>query len=212
MAVAQKLFLYSLQLSSKHYLALAELVGKNRDEIQIGMIENATDIIPGSLDWLGSIRQPFIDEGFKLEIIDLKLWSEQTSALAHKLAAKDVIFVGGGHTYYLRWVLKHSGADTIIKKLVQAGKVYAGWSAGAVVAGPTIQFFDEMGDDPKDAPELITEGLNLTSTTVIPHIDHPDFATGAKITLQKLAETGASVCPLNDDQVLIMNGDKQTIL
>jgi len=68
--------------------------------------------------------------------VDLRNWRNKREALREKLASKDVIWLGGGNTYYLRWILKETGADDIIINLVQQGKVYAGWSAGAMVAGP----------------------------------------------------------------------------
>lgn len=125
---------------------------------------------------------------------------------------KDVIWVGGGHTYYLRWILRACGADKIISDLVGQGKIYAGWSAGAVVSWPSIRFFDAMGDDPKDAPEWIEEGLGLCPLVIVPHVDHPDFMGGAKITSQKLQDAGFVVCELKDDQAFVVQNQQQEII
>jgi len=212
MSKENKLFLYSLSLSSQHYKALIKLTGKPVNEIRIGLIENAADIIPGSESWLGGIRESISDQGFDLEVIDLRQWKDGQDGLYDILKEKDVIWVGGGHTYYLRWILRESGADKIIKALVHQGMVYAGWSAGAVVAGPSIKFFDAMGDDPKDAPALIEEGLGLCSFIVVPHINHPDFMAGAKNTSQNLKGEGYIVYELKDDQAIIWQNHRQNIL
>ncbi len=48
----------------------------------------------------------------------------------------DALLITGGNPYYLRSLMKITGADEIITDLMQRGAVYAGASAAAVVAGP----------------------------------------------------------------------------
>ena len=201
-----KLFLYSPSLTEEHFTALEKLVDKKAGDIHFACIENATDVIEGSEHWVPGIRQSLIDRGYKVEPVDLRNWFNKKEALSEKLLGKDVIWLCGGHTYYLCWILKESGADEIIKKLVDSGKVYAGWSAGAIMAGPTTKFFDLMGDDPKDAPVLIYEGLNLTDAVIVPHMDNADFAEGAAKANTELLKAGFKTIPLNDNQALIMHG------
>ena len=74
------------------------------------------------------------------------------------------------------------------------------------MAGPTTKFFDLMGDDPKDAPVLIYEGLNLTDAVIVPHMDNADFAEGAAKANTELLKAGFKTIPLNDNQALIMHG------
>jgi dipeptidase E len=135
----RKLFLYSLALSENQAAALTRLVGKDPAQITFALIENAADVIPNSKDWLGGFREMLRSKGYQLEILDLRKWKYKKTELYQKLASKDVIWLGGGNTFYLRWILKDTGADNIIQDLVEKGKIYAGWSAGAVVAGPTLQ-------------------------------------------------------------------------
>jgi len=123
-----------------------------------------------------------------------------------------VIWVCGGHTYYLRWILKESGADNMIKELVEAGKVYAGWSAGAIIAGPTTKFFDLMGDDPKDAPELVETGLELTNVVIVPHIDNADFGEAAVKTNKALTAAGFNTIVLKDHEALLVNGKSGSVI
>lgn len=205
-----KLFLYSMSLTEDHYAQLEKLAGKKATDIYFACIENATDVIEGAAHWVSGIRQTLIDRGYQVEKIDLKNWLINKEGLYQKLQSKDVIWLCGGHTYYLRWILKESGADKIIKELVAAGKVYAGWSAGAIMAGPTTRFFNLMGDDPKDAPELIYEGLNLTDTVIVPHIDNADFAKGAAAANEALLKAGFKTITLKDDEAFIIQGDTQT--
>lgn len=201
-----------MSLTEKHFNELEKLTGKQTGDIHFACIENAADVVEGSGQWVPGIRQSLVDTGYQVEPIDLRNWLDKKEALQEKLQSKDVIWLCGGHTYYLRWILKESGADTIIKRMVAAGKVYAGWSAGAIMAGPTTKYFNLMGDDPADAPELIETGLQLTDTVVVPHTDHPDFAEGAAKANAALFKDGFKTVLLKDDQALLINGNTQTII
>ncbi len=212
MPSSPKLFLYSLAVSTRQCCELTKLAGKEPGEIKIGLIENAADIIPNSNDWLGGFREMLTQNGYRIEIIDLRKWMDDAVKLEEKLNSKDVIWLGGGHTYYLRWILQRTGADVMIMKFVKKGKVYAGWSAGAIVAGPTTLYFDLMGDDPGDAPEYISQGLHLTDTVIVPHINNPDFKAAAIETNARLKDAGFITCVLNDHQVFLVNGEEERVL
>jgi dipeptidase E len=212
MPATPKLFLYSLSVSPGQCRELTRLAAKEPGQIKIAVIENAADIIPNSRDWLGGFRDMLTSNGYRIEIIDLRTWMDDRTALQEKLRSKDVLWLGGGHTYYLRWILKKSGADQMIKELVNNGKVYAGWSAGAIMAGPTTLYFDAMGDNPDDAPEYITESLQLTEIVIVPHMNNPDFAEGAAKTNGLLIKAGFKTCTLKDDEVLVVKGEEKYLL
>lgn len=195
-----------MTVSATQCAELTRLVGKAPGEIKIGLIENAADIIPNSTEWLGGFRDMLSSNGYRIEIINLKEDYGKTTSLKDRLERKDVICLGGGHTYYLRWLLRHTGADDIITELIGQGKVYAGWSAGAIVAGPTTLYFDAMGDDPRDTPACITDGLHLTDTVIVPHVNNPDFTVGAAQTGLLLTRAGFKTQPLNDDEVFVQRG------
>jgi dipeptidase E len=205
-----KLFLYSSYLiSAEHSTALSRLVGKAPKDITIAAIDNATDVI-GDTEWVAESRGSLAQQGSQVEVVDLRNWLDNHAGLREKLASKDVIWVCGGHGFYLRWILKATGADAIIKALVEQGTVYAGWSAGAVLAGPTLQYFDRF-DDPKDAPEALWDGLALTTTVVLPHMDLGEFAEGMKQINQQLKQAGFTTAPLTEAQALIIDGDTQQV-
>ncbi|MBC7933937.1 MAG: Type 1 glutamine amidotransferase-like domain-containing protein [Rhizobacter sp.] len=212
MKLSKKLFLYSMNVTPQQCGRLTSLAGKQAADIKIAVIENATDPIPGDTSWQAGFREMLSKNGYQLEQIDLRQWMDNEKELEKKLACKDVIWLGGGNTYYLRWILRTSKADKMICKLVGEGKVYAGWSAGAVVAGPTTRFFNEMGDDPADAPEKIDEGLFLTDMVVVPHRDHPDFAAGAAKTNELLNKAGYSPVLMADNEALVIDGEHYTII
>jgi dipeptidase E len=206
-----KLFLYSLAISAEQAAHLTRMVSKAPEDITFALIENAADVVPNAKDWLGGFRAMLRNNGYQLEPIDLRNWKGKQTALRQKLANKDVIWIGGGHIYYLRWILKDTGADDAIKELVSLGKIYAGWSAGALIAGPTIQYFETM-DNPEGLPEVITDGLHLTNVVPVPHYDNRDFAEDTKIANRQLEQAGYSTVLLGDNQALVIDGNKQSIV
>ena len=207
-----KLLLYSSYLMAhEHSLALSQLVGKELASIRVAAIANAVDVIPDAHTWVGESRDSLKRHGAHVEAVDLRDWRDNPVGLHEHLARNDVVWLCGGHQFYLRWILRATGADDIIKDLVTHGMVYAGWSAGAVVAGPTLRHF-EIFDDPNEAPEVIWDGLGLTNRVVIPHSDLDDFAEGMHQINQQLTAAGVATMPLREDQALIIDGDDHRVL
>jgi dipeptidase E len=206
-----KLFLSSVALTPQLLESFVKLVGKPASAISIALIENAADVYEGEPAWVKQNREAILAARFKeVTPVDLRTYDD-ASALMATLRNHDVIWLGGGNSYYLRWLLKVSSADRIIKNLVGEGAVYAGGSAGAIMAGPTLEYF-ETADDPSQAPETIIDGLRLTQTVIVPHFDNAKFAPVIKGINQKLTAAGFETCPLNDDQALIIDGDHQMIV
>lgn len=205
-----KLFLYSLTVKDEQFVSLDRLVGKTRGKITLGLILNATDIIDNSEGWVKGIVESIETAGYKTRTIDLRESVEREKEIDFQDV--DVVWVCGGHTYYLRWILSASGADKAIIDFVNKGNVYAGWSAGAIVAGPTTKHFDLMGDNPTDAPQTIFDGLHLTEKVIVPHIDNPDFDKGAALAGRKLTDEGYQTIFLRDDQAVVIDGDHLEII
>lgn len=207
-----KLFLYSLNFTMAHCTALNDLVGKNPNEIRFALIENAADVDrDGPEGWVEGIRKTITEKGYQIKIVDLKQWYIKKDRLEKVFDDVDVIWVGGGNGYYLRWLMKLTGVDLIIKELIENGVVYSGWSAGACVAGPTLRFAETM-DDPSQAPEIIYDGLKIIDKVVIPLIDNGMFGERALEWNNKLNKEGYETILLQDSQALIINGDEHKII
>jgi dipeptidase E len=206
-----KLFLASLAISDSQAVELAALVGKNQSDIKLALIENAADVGPNPKPWVAENRAAIQSHDFDVEIIDLREYRGRPDELKAKLATKDIIWLGGGNTYYLRWLLHDTGADRIITELVHQGTVYGGGSAGAVVAGPTLKHF-ETADDPGDAPKVIFEGLHFTDSVVVPHYDNQKFAGIIHGIHDALVADGYKAVPLTDAQALVVDGDQEKVL
>ena len=97
-----KLFLSSLAISKDQASYLAKLVGKEPHTIKLALIENAADTYAaGSRAWVDKNRAAIRSHGFDVEIIDLQAYKTKHDELKNKLVAKDVIWIGGGHTLLL---------------------------------------------------------------------------------------------------------------
>lgn len=169
-----KLYLssYRIPVSSE----LAALLGKPLSKSSVALIPNAKDYYserPRDLkvrDLVAYMEQ----FGLKAEVVDLRDYAN-ASTLKKKLAAYDLIWSMGGNTYMLRYEMHRSGFEEVIQELLEAGVVYGGDSAGALVAGSSIAGV-ESADEPEFAKEVIKEGLRLVPFAVLPHVDNPEFS------------------------------------
>jgi len=188
---------------SEHFNSL---VGKPSSNIRLALIENAADVYPkDNQDWVIEHRIAIKNNGYSVDQINLNKYLKNVSELEEELKKFDAIWLGGGNTYYLRWILRESGADQVITKLVTNGLVYGGGSAGAIVAGPTLKHFEEA-DDPNQAQEAIYDGLGLTEIVPVPHIDNETYASVLEEAHTKLEHDGFQTAPLTDNQVLVIDG------
>lgn len=168
-------------------------------------------IIPNAKDYkLPHERAAKLDElatdlenlGFGVDTTDLRDYDD-TSLLYDHLKTADVIWAAGGNSFMLRSEMRRSGFDSVINQLLDDGKVYCGESAGAIVAGLTLQG-SEVGDDPELADQIIWEGLGLTNRIIAPHADSPDFLEYINH-MKKLYKDNERVLYLNDNQAFVVN-------
>ena len=150
-------------------------------------------------------------EELGLTVDELEVSTASKDNVREKLAKNDMIFVGGGNTFFLLQELKRSGADQIIAREVAKGKLYIGESAGAIAACPDIGYSAEM-DVPGKAPELTDYmGMGLVDFYVVPHMGHPEMGPAANSIIEKYSSVlGLKV--IDDHQVILIEGDKVSIL
>lgn len=85
--------------------------------------------------------------------------------------AFEAILVGGGNTFQLLAECRSRGLLPLIHALATAGRPYAGWSAGANLACPTIRTTNDMpivDPDGFDALDLVPFQINPHFTNVLP--------------------------------------------
>jgi len=202
-----KLFLSSRGIPLHVQAAFGGFFRHDLHEVKIAYIPNARDVKDG-------ISQTFLDLQAltKLQVVDLQDFRGQAEKLRQTLADYDAVWVAGGNAFFLRYMMRESGFDQIIAGLVENGLVYAGSSAGSIVAGPTLRHFDLL-DEPERSPEVIWQGLSLTEIVIIPHVNDPRYQEGAmKIKEKLLRNHDWPVISLHDGQVVMINDDDWQIL
>lgn len=193
-------------------MELEKLVGKPARDIKLALIENAADTYDSNhRAWVDSNRVSIQSHDFNVEIIDLRQFGGKEAQLKQKLKRQDIVWFGGGNTYYLRWLLQHTGVDKILAELISNGIVYGGGSAGAIVAGPTLKHF-ETADDPNDAPIVLFDGLRFTDSVVVPHMDNAKLAAIVQSINDKLRAGGYKTVPLTDAQAFVVNGAEEKVI
>lgn len=146
--------------------------------------------------------------GLKVDILEVS--SATSEQIRNSLTKSNMIFVGGGNTFFLLQELKRSGADQILIQEVNKGKLYIGESAGAVAAVPDIGYSAEM-DSPEKAPDLKDyTGLGLVDFYVVPHVGNPDMGEGAEKIMKKYGSE-LELITIDDNQAILVEDGEMKI-
>ncbi len=213
-----KLFLSSQDLGN-FAEDLRELVGKNRKTL---LITNARDYKDSQAraERVAEKMQILQQAGFQVQELDLrKYFSKDPTELKAFVDKYDpgLVYSMGGNVFLLGTALKISGMDDILRQyLAEDRTVYAGHSAGAMVASKDIETYER--DDLKIEEvgayygiESVTDGLGLITEYIIPHANRPERKQVTKFYQNQAAKIGAEVVVLNDGDVYIVNGNHKII-
>ena len=189
---------------------LAALLGKPLNKTSVALIPNAKDYYSNRA-WKFAInsRIKYMEGfGFNIEVVDLRDYNNK-SALSDKLLNHDLIWAMGGNTFMLRYEMKRSGFDQIIKDLLARGVVYGGDSAGALVVGLSIDGI-ESADEPEFAEEVVRSGMGVVPFNILPHVDDPEFS--AIVPIFKQLHPHEEIIELKDSQAVIFkDGDHRIV-
>ena len=201
-----KLYLSSYLLPNTKIFA--DFIGKESSTIKIGLVTNAKDdkSTIEKKQKIAFLLEYFKDLGFKVEVIDLLNYPKGHNLL-EKFKEFDVVWFVGGNTYSLRWAIEQSNCESVLKQALNEGVIYAGDSAGAIIVGPTLKYFDTV-DNPSAVPHLIYKGLNIVEFAVLPHWDSPAFSHILGDIEIKLKNDGYKTIRLNDDEYLLVEDGK----
>ena len=201
----KKLILVSMlcQVTDLVREAEPELAGKTVTYIPTaGIVEEIDGMIENETNTLQSL-------GLKVDVLDVS--SASYESIVSALTKNDIIFVGGGNTFYLLQELRRSGADKIVAQEVNKGKLYIGESAGAVIACPDIGYCSGM-DSPEKAPDLTDyTGLGLVDFYIVPHIGNEEMGEAAKKAVEEY-NSRLDLKIITDRQVIQVDGENNRIL
>jgi dipeptidase E len=189
--------------------ALRDLVGQGT---RAAVIFNARDAYRG--DRLKYAEQEFGSLralGFSCDELDLRAYFGKTEDLRARLGSYDLVFAVGGNTFVLARAMTESGFAAAIRAQLDADRiVYAGYSAGACVAGPDLD-----GCHLIDEPDVVAEGsatevqpraLGWVPWRVVPHFrsEHEE-APLAALAVEHLLSAGLPFQTLRDGQAFVVN-------
>lgn len=198
-----KLFLTSSEIQASQYEALEQLLGKKLNSTKCALIENGADPYGESEQYFVTInRDALTQTEMHIECVDLRTYEGTFYEF-------DLIWLGGGNTFYLRHILKNF--EDKIKDHLDKGKVLAGSSAGTLVVGPSIEEIDNI-DDPYLSPEIIGTGLGLTKYCVLSHKDNPNLNEQLNESVNNFKANGHEVIQLEDGQVFVQLNDSYEII
>jgi len=158
----------------------------------------------------------YVDAGKKaleklgLIIDELEISTATIDEISTKLKGNDFIYVTGGNTFFLLQELKRTGADKIIIEEVNAGKLYIGESAGAIVTAANIEYVKGM-DSVKKAPDLVNfDALDLVEFYTVPHYTNSPFKKIAQKIIDNYSST-LNLSPISNNDAILVNNNEVKI-
>jgi dipeptidase E len=192
-------------------------VGMAGQGARVGVISNALDLVPQAQReaYARNVHDPLAelrDHGLAASDLDLRAFFGQPERLDAALAELDAVWAVGGNAFLLRRAMRQSGFDDVgVRRIRGDALVYGGWSAGAVVAGPSLKGIELM-DQPDDTaagydPAPVWEGLGLIGLHLVPHYEsgHAESPAAEKVT-EYLLDHAMPYRTMRDGDVLICDG------
>lgn len=147
-------------------------------------------------------------ESLGFSLLPCELDRDGDPTIAARLAACDLVIVTGGDPFHLLARARASGLDRALREPLARGVPYVGVSAGAIVAGPSLEPH-VLASPFAPPPGLALEGLALTDQVVLPHHDREERALLHDVARQKYGER-FSLVPLRDDEALTITDGVST--
>lgn len=215
-----RLYLSSYRLG-KHAARIIELIGHGAPRVLATM--NGLDNLaaPDRQALYQRMVGDFSAIGAEVRELDLRRYFSHADALADDLAECDMVWASGGNAFTLLAAMKQSGFIGALKKLLAEDRVaYGGYSAGAVVATPTLRGIELVDSaDPVDAipagyaPGIHWEGMALVNYSIAPHFRsaHPEAAAIDSV-VKYFEDRGMPYKALRDGEAILIEGDRETHL
>jgi len=216
-----KLLLTSNGLSNDSIAdAFAKLIGKEPKDSRVAFIPTAANPERDSKGWLIDDLHNIKQRGYFVDIVELTAFKpEELRAILKNM---DAVFVGGGNSFYLSYWMQKTGLFEFLPEFIKT-KVYAGISAGSMVAGSSLLPSQALNDLDKlkdvdygeDAPVGQGSGgtLNFVDIVFRPHLNSPDFPRVREEILQQVTPFIKSpMYALDDESALkIIDGNIEVI-
>ena len=198
---------------------LLKLVGEGRKAL---FIENARDYYPDEkrANDLQEKLAMLSELGFEVEELNLRDYFGKSDKLREYINSykPDLIYASGGNVFLLATAYRLSGFDKILREDLANDKyAYGGFSAGTMAICKTIRIYGHDHLVPERVPEVygvnaVLDGVGLVDYQLIPHADVPEHLETTKEYIKRIEEAGFKALPLNQEAVIVINGNSQRIL
>lgn len=184
--------------------ALDDLVGKPPKESKIAFIPTAAHAEQGDKHWLIMDLYNLHKRGYQVDVVELTALDPDD--IEKRLRESDVIFVGGGNTFFLSYWMQKRGLFELIPQLLEEGKVYASISAGSMLASGSMALTSKIPRAEVSSDGIYGESnktMSLVDFTFRPHLDRRMFFSDKKDQLKaKAKELGVVVYALDDNSAI----------
>ena len=191
-----KIFLSSYGIPEKLREEFWRFINIKPQDLKVAYIANASDNYKNR-DWVYSTKNYFISLGVSVKDVDLRKYDKKQEKLIADLSLCHLIWVGAGDVFPLNMVMRSCSFKEVVCKLLKQGVIYCGESAGAIVAGPSLEHFAEGEKD-----DLETAGLGIVDFLPIPHWENPEYKDSFDTITSSLAQTNYRIIRIRDDQVV----------
>ena len=199
---------------------LESLAGKKFNELKIAFIPTAGLCDMGEKGWLIYDMWRLKDRGAEIDIVDIAQLPE--SDIIKRLEWSDVIFVGGGNTFYLSYWMQKSGLFDALPRLLET-RVYAGISAGSMVASSTIRtasqayksehFYDESYEEFGPEGRSSAGSMKWVDFAFRPHLNSRYFPEVTQDKMQKIADAlNVDMYVVDDDCAVKVDDDDVSVV
>ncbi len=205
--MGMKFFLSSIRLPNQ---AEQTQLFESKPTVSVAIVPNAWDTYPDDRQRaeLVATTAQFKKLGFHTSILDIVTSSDKQREVS--LSSNDFVWIMGGNTFYLNYCVQKAGFDKLLKTALEKGLVYGGTSAGAVIAGPTLHGVENI-DDPKEAPQVIWDGLGFVDFGIVPHWGMEKYTSELGKMKQEMQPHIAQIVTLTNEQAITVIDGKQTI-
>jgi dipeptidase E len=152
-----------------------------------------------------SVKNTFHEMGFKdVDFMDIEFENPD------KLKDYDIIYLNGGYPFYILHHLKRTGADIILKRLINEGKIVVGLSCGSYILGKDNILCNYLYPEDNIFHTTDMSTLNAVDLRIWPHFKEQCgiYPALAGRILEFEAKYNCEVTRLNNDQAILVLGDK----
>ena len=107
--------------------------------------------------------------------------------------------------------MNKSGAGNLIKTQINAGKLFIGESAGAILLAPDIEYAKDT-DNPLVASQLKTfEAFNIIDFYPVPHYKDDLLKDAVELTISKYGKE-LPLVPFSNSQAILVKGKERQVV